>query len=76
MVFQNVEVEQSFEDLCNSRSYYNRVKVGRIRFVILLRNKLNKCMLPSGWASLEFKDKMIKPPESWSQLFRNLSEKS
>ena len=45
-MFDEVGVKQSFENLSNSRSESNRAIVGGVGTVILLRNRLNKCMLP------------------------------
>ena len=42
-MFDEVGVKQRFENFSNSRSESNRVIVG---VVTLLRNRLNKCMLP------------------------------
>ena len=45
-MFDEVGVKQSFENLSNSRSESNRAIVGGVGAVTLLRNRLNKCMLP------------------------------
>ena len=45
-MFDEVGVKQSFENISNSRSESNRAIVGGVGAVTLLRNRLNKCMLP------------------------------
>ena len=45
-MFDEVGVKQSFENLSISRSESNRAIVGGVGAVTLLRNSLNKCMLP------------------------------
>ena len=45
-MFDEVGVKQSFVNLSNSRSESNRAIVGGVRAVTLLKNRLNKCMLP------------------------------
>ena len=45
-MFDEVRVKQSFENLSNSLSESNREIVGGVGAVTLLRNRLNKYMLP------------------------------
>ena len=45
-MFDEVGVKQSFENLRNSQSKSNRAIVGGVGAVTLLRNRLNKFMLP------------------------------
>ena len=45
-MFDKVGVRQSFVNLSNSESESNRVVVGGVGVITLLRNRLNKCMLP------------------------------
>ena len=45
-MFDKLGVKQSFKTHSNSQSESNRAVVGRVGAATLLRNRLNKCMLP------------------------------
>ena len=76
-MFDEVGVEQSFEKLSNSRSESNRAIVGGVGAVTLLRNRLNKCMLPRRRISARNKNEAKKTTKNRRQSssansFRNL----
>ena len=75
-MFDEVGVKQSFEYLSNSRSESNRVIVGGVGAVTLLRYRLNKCMLPRKRISAGNKNEAKKTTKNRRQLsansFRNL----
>ena len=71
-MLDEVGVKQSFEILSNSRSESNRAIVGGVGAVTLLRNRLNKCILPrrriSAWNKNEAK-KMTKDRRQFISKF-------
>ena len=75
-MFDEVGVKQSFENLSNSRSESNRAIVGGVGAVTLLRNRLNKCMLPRRRISArnknEAKRRQRTGASSSANSFRNL----
>ena len=75
-MLDEVEVKQSFENLSNSRSESNRAIVGGVGVVILLRNRLNKCMLPSRRISAGNKNEVKKTTKNRRQFISKFLQKS
>ena len=75
-MFDEVGVKQSFENLSNSRSESNRAIVGGIGAVTLLRNRLNKCLIPKRRITAgnknEAKRRQRTGTSSSANSFRNL----
>ena len=75
-MFDEVGVKQSFENLINSQSESNRAIVGGVGVVTLLRNRLNKYMLPKRRISAGNKNEAKKTTKNRRQFinkfFRNL----
>ena len=75
-MFDEVRVKQSFENLSNSRSESNRAIVGGVGVVTLLRNRLNKCMLPRRRISARTKNEAKKTTKSRRQFISKFLQKS
>ena len=75
-MFDEVGIKQSFENLGNSRSESNRVIVGGVRAVTLLRNRLNKCMLPRRRISARNKNEAKTTTKDRSQFISKFLQKS
>ena len=74
-MFDEVGVK-CFENLSNSRSESNRAIVGRVRAVTLLRNRLNKCMLPRRRISAGNKNEAKKMTKTRGQFISKFLQKS
>ena len=72
-MFDEVRVEQSFENLSNSRSESNREIVGG---VTLLRYRLNKCTLPRRRISAGNKNEAKKTTKNRRQFISKFLQKS
>ena len=72
-MFDEVGVKQSFKNLSNSRSESNRAIVGG---VTLLRNMLNKCMLPRRRISARNKNEAKKMTKNRRQFISKFLQKS
>ena len=75
-MFDEVRVKQSFENLSNSRSESNRTIVGGVGAVTLLRNRLNKCMLPRRRISARNKNEAKKTTKNRHQFISKFLQKS
>ena len=75
-MFDEVEVKHSFENLSNSRSENNRVIVGGVGAVTLLRYRLNMCMLPKRRISAGNNNGAKKTTKNRSQFFSKFLQKS
>ena len=75
-MFDEVRVKQSFENLRNSRSEINRVIVGEVGAVTLLRNRLNKCMFPRRRMSSGNKNEAKKMTKNRRQFISKFPQKS
>ena len=75
-MFDEVGVKQSFENFSNSQSESNRAIVGGIGTVTLLRNRLNKCMLPRRRISARNKNEAKKTTKNRSQFISKFLQKS
>ena len=79
-MFDEVGVKQNFENLSNCRSECNSNKaiVGGVGVVILLRNRLNKCMLPKRKISAGNKNeaKIRKTTKNRHHFIRKFCQKS
>ena len=69
-------VKQSFENLSNSRSESNRAIVGGVGAVTLLRNRLNKCMIPRRRISAGNKNEAKKTTKNRCQFISKFLQKS
>ena len=74
--FDEVGVEQSFENLGNSRSESNRAIVGGVGAVTLLRYRLNKCMLPRRRISAGNKNEAKKTTKNRRQFLSKFLQES
>ena len=75
-MFDEVGVKQSFKNLSNSRSVSNRATVGGVGAVTLLRNRLNKCMLPRRRISARNKNEAKKTTKNRRQFLSKFLQKS
>ena len=75
-MFDEVGVKQSFENHSNSRSESNRAIVGRVRALSLLRNRLNRCMLPRRRISTGNKNEAKKTTKNRHQFISKFLQKS
>ena len=75
-MFDEVGVKQSFENLSKSRSESNRAIVGGVGAVTLLRNRLNKCMLPRRRISGRNKNEAKKTTTNRRQFISKFLQKS
>ena len=75
-MFDEVGVKQSFENLGNSRSESNRAIVGEVGAVTLLRNRLNKCVLPRKRINAGNKNEAKKTTKNRHQFFSKFLQKS
>ena len=75
-MFDEVGVKQRFENLSNSRSESNRAIVGGVGAVTLLRNRLNKCMLPRRRISARNKNEVKKTTKDRRQFISKFLQKS
>ena len=75
-MFDEVGVKQSFENLSNSRSESNKVIAGGVGVVTLLRNRLNKCMLPLRRISAGNKNEVKKTTKNRCQFISKFFQKS
>ena len=75
-MFDEVGVKQSFENFSNSRSESNRAIVGGVGDVTLLRNRLNKCMLPRRRISSGNKNEAKKMTKNRRQFISKFLQKS
>ena len=69
-------VKQGFKNFSNSRSESNRAIVGGVGAVTLLRNRLNKCMLPRRRISAGNKNEAKKTTKNRRQFIRKFLQKS
>ena len=75
-MFDEVGVRQCFENLSNSLSESNRAIVGGAGAGTLLRNRLNKCMLPRRRIIVGIKNEVKKTTEDRHQFISKLPQKS
>ena len=75
-MFDEVGVKQSFENVGNSRSESNRAIVGGVGAVTLLRNRLNKCMLPRRRISAGNKNEAKKTTKNRRQFLSKFLQES
>ena len=75
-MFYEVGVKQSFENLSNSQSESNRVIIGGVGAITLLRNRLNKSMLPRSRISEGIKNEARKTTKDRHQFISKLLQKS
>ena len=75
-IFDEVGVEQSFKNLSNSRSESNRAIVGGVGEVTLLRNRLNKCLIPRRRICAGNKNEEKKTTKNMRQFISKFLQKS
>ena len=75
-MFDEVRVKQSFENCGNSQSESNSVIVGGVGPVTLLRNRLNKCLLPRRMISAGIKNEVKKTTKNRHQFISKFLQKS
>ena len=75
-MFDEVGVKQSFENLSNSQSESNRLIVGGVGAVTLLRYRLNKCILPRRRICAGNKNEVKKMTKNRRQFFSKILQKS
>ena len=75
-MFDEVGIKQSFKNLSNSRSESYRAIVGGVGAVTLLRNRLNKCMLPRRRISAGNKNEAKKTTKNRRQLLSKFLQES